>query len=496
MQPLTTLPESRTPLPEWPRPSRETLMGEVYRHGRPKFAQFPTVTDVVTTALCPVAAVHNILHGRGNALIERDTFGGVGNLFHNFVAHIKTRVAQGKVFTDPRNIRWEFDTFARGKNPKLIDECVRYHVEPWCLRKFAEITSIRRDANIFFEVSVGHTYVPFTSAVGRRTYPLMGRIDEVDIDNSRLIERTTMGLPGDTDPPKMKDYQLWLLWRTLCSVEKRKYLKTWQNIDFRKFDLVVETPYKSFTINNNNPAFERLTQSAYAWIHDITFGRMAIAEAYANRACSTLTKLKECGLQSVCYRKNWGNPTGAARGAMKREFRELYAALTHELLWNQHLFRYQIFTLEKDELEELGLVSFGNVVSAKDNKIEIEFAPKEAEYVHVRQASGEGDIAGYYLVFGTFNIGLKTRGFITKLKDDNKVVFDIENKRIPEATAMLTHLDPEMAMYGTQPWFLTTNMQRDMYRLQKGTLGDKRAKKDSVIQMLESIFGTKQLERG
>jgi hypothetical protein len=180
---------------------------------------------------------------------------------------------------------------------------------------------------------------------------------------------------------------------------------------------------------------------------------------------------------------------------MKREFKELYAALAHELLWNQHLFRYQIFTLEKDELEELGLVSFGNVVSVKDKKIEIEFASKEAEYVHMHQASGEGDIAGYNLVFGTFNIGLKMRGFITK-QDGDKFIFDVENKKIPDPTAMLTQLDPEMAMYGTQPWFLTTNMQRDMHRLQKRTLGDKRAKKDSVVQMLESIFGTKQLERG
>jgi hypothetical protein len=471
-------------------------MGEVYRHGQPDFAQFPTITDVVTAALCPVAAIHNILHGRDNALIESDVHRGSGDLFHSFAAYIKTRVSQGKVFTDPRNIRSEFDTFARSKNPKTKEECARYHVEPWCLSRFAEITSIRSDANVFFEVSVGHTHVPFTSAFGRRTYPLMGRIDEVDIDNSRLIERTTMGMPGDGDPPKMKDYQLWLLWRTLCTVEKEKRPEMWRSVDFRKFDLVVETPFKSFSINKDNPVFERLTHSAYAWIHDITFSRRATAEAYAHRSCTTLQKLKECGLKQACYGKNWGNPTDAARGAMKREFRELYAALAHELLWNQHLFRYQIFTLGRDELRELGLASYGNVVAAKDNKIEIQFSPKEAEYVRAVQASGAGEIGGYDLVFGTFNVGLKTRGFVTEVKDDNKVILDVENKKVPDATAMLTHLDPEMAMYGTQPWFLTSNMQKDMFRLQKRTLGDKRAKTDSVIQMLESIFGTKQLEHG
>jgi hypothetical protein len=454
----------------------------------------------MNAALCPIAILHDILHGMDNALITYRNYKStknIGNLFHEFVAHLKSKIAEGRQYTSLQNIRYEFEMFARAQKADVKNDCWRYYLERWCQNNLVELRDIPKNANIFFEVYVANSHVPFLGKHKRTSYPLLGQIDEVNFEDSKLIERTIKGKPGDTNPPKLKDYQLWLLWKVLCSIEKKKYPEAWRDIDFKKFELVVETPYSNYTVDKQNPEFEELTHVAYAWIHDIAFERKAIYEAYLpeNRTCTLLKKEEECNLRNkACYRGAPEYPTHASRDEVKKEFRQVYRSLFQELLWNKHLFRYQLTQLERKELEELGYISVGKVISIKNGKTLMEFGEKATKRILAQHASG--DIGGYSLVFGTFHIGIRSKAFVEERKNDG-IVLSIERKKIPSSqNAILVQLDPEAAVFENYPWFLTRQQQWELFNLQQwGVFKSDRADKESVIQMIESIFGTKPLRR-
>ncbi|GAI17474.1 unnamed protein product, partial [marine sediment metagenome] len=138
-----------------------------------------------------------------------------------------------------------------------IDESsdiLRNHIEPWVRRKLqnGELESISDDDQLIFELSVGNARIPFHLEKGKRHYPLRGRVDEIDLTRKRLVERTIKGTPLDTESPLLKDCQVWLLWKILCSLKREQLPLQWKSVDFQNFDLVVETPYKDFTIKPDN----------------------------------------------------------------------------------------------------------------------------------------------------------------------------------------------------------------------------------------------------
>jgi len=98
----------------------------------------------------------------------------------------------------------------------------RLCVRPWVERKLEndELQSITSNNQIFFEISVANSHVPFPLESGVRNYPLRGRVDEIDLTQRRFIERTIRGGREDDAPPFLKDYQIWLLWKIICSLRE------------------------------------------------------------------------------------------------------------------------------------------------------------------------------------------------------------------------------------------------------------------------------------
>jgi hypothetical protein len=484
-------------LSRWKRPDHDTLTENVYKCGTPNFDPFPTVTDIMNAALCPVAAVHNILYGRDNALIEgtgREI--GMGRLFHEFISHLKSQISAGRRIRDTAQIRYLYENFARHEDERKRIECWQYYIEPWCRRKLGEISAIVRNANIFFEVSVANAYVPFSYEQGERTYPLMGKIDEVDIENKVLIERTTMGRPNDDHPPRLKDYQVWLLWKSLCSISNGKYPEIWRNINFDDFNLIVETPYRDFPVRRENPEFEMLTHTAYAWIHDILFERRGVHEAYGRRRCTYLNRMEDCGLLWSCYGKRRTRPFRTVRDEMRSDFRRMHILLAYELLWSKHLFRYQLTMLDRSTLEELGLTTSGRILTFENGNLEIELEPEQMERFLAQRVAGE--LGGYYIVFGSFFVGVKLKGAFVDQTSENRVLINTANVRVPlSSTALIVQTDPEISAYVDQPWFLTEWLQRDLFALENwGLEKAERANRNPTIRLLETIFGVDPLRRG
>ena len=60
----------RAPLKRWPSVTKDVLLEGRYKAGHPPFGPFPTVTNVVNAAICPVACVHDLLYGIDDAQVD------------------------------------------------------------------------------------------------------------------------------------------------------------------------------------------------------------------------------------------------------------------------------------------------------------------------------------------------------------------------------------------------------------------------------------------
>jgi hypothetical protein len=479
---------NRIPVERWNRPRSEVLEEHNYKSGQPPFDPFPTVTNVLDAALCPVALLHHILHGNDSALIPVQESFGFGRLFQDFIGFLKPALSDGGIPNDISRIRQEFELFARSASTAESQKCWRFYLERWCSRKLDELNEMRPNSN-FFEVSVSNSYIPFTLRDGAtRTYPLRGRIDEIDIEDRRLIERTIKGMPNENHPPRLKDYQVWLLWKTLTSIPKSKLPTFWQDVNFRNFSLVVETPYHDFEVAKENPVFEELTHNAYSWIQDLAKGGRSEWEAYNGRACTYLNKMEDCGCLRMCYGRRRPFPT--TRTEMRREFRNIYRPLCWQEMWNHDLLQYQLLDLVPDALQSLGYVSTGRIVSFHGREIELELDKKQAQPVLDQLVAGESN--SYLIVVGTFHVGFELDASFVKAANE-RFVMETTHRKLPE-TGVALILPSDSSVVKQRPWFLSRNVQRDVFSLESWGLEiSARAAKQSVIQFMESLFGVKPL---
>jgi hypothetical protein len=489
---------NRIPVARWNRPRSDILLEHNWRSGQPPFDPFPTITNVVNAALCPVAILHDILHGDEYAAISQDESFGAGNLFQDFIASLKPAIADGSCQNDSSTMRYAFDDFARSTPDAQRQACWRYYMEPWCSRKIEELAGVRPNEN-FFEISVADSFVRFklmselTGEEGTRTYPLRGRVDEIDLTRKKLIERTIKGGSQDNAPPRLKDYQVWLEWKILSSMHRSKFPTSLIDVNFEEFDLVVETPFHDFEVPKDNPEFESRTHSAYAWIQDLTKWGRAEMEAYSNRSCTYDNRMTDCGLLRICYGRR--PPYPSTRSEMHREFRNIYRPLFWQEMWDHHLFQYQLLELDVDELRDLGYVSRGKIVSYRGREIELELDRSHAQPILIEQASGE-TVSSYQIVVGTFHIGSVLMANLVR-SQDNKFIMETNMRRLPTADmALILPSDSDSSLYREKPWFLSKLVQRDVFRLEKwGLIRPDRAAQQSVIQFMESLFGSTPLRR-
>jgi hypothetical protein len=470
----------------WRRPDREVLLENRYKYSRPPFDPFPNVTNVLNASKCPVAILHDILHGIDDATIPFGKY-GLGILYQRFIAHVKVSAARNDI-PSPSDIRYRFEMFARDEKEKTKTDCWRYYVEPWCSKRLVNLSEANE--NIFFDLSVANAYVPFKFGDKNPTYPLRGRIDEIDLKNRRIIERTIKGGRADKLPPHLKDFQLWLLWKALSSIDKKNYPERWGNVNFEDFELIVETPYHDFVVRKDNPEFEKRAHVAYAWIKDLAGGGKAEFEAYQHRTCNHINTDKECGAWLACFRRPYKHPT--CKGEVHKEIRNFYPPLFWQQMWDYHLFHYQLLMLEKKDLNGLGYLSEGRIISLKDGKIVIKVDRLQATPILERRTSS-GEL-GNLLVIGSFFLGFELDAVLEEITDD-KLVMNVGKKKLPHSE-MAMILPSESSIVKTSPWFLSRYTQRDLFNLERWGLEiDKKAKEHSVIQLLECVFGTKKITR-
>jgi hypothetical protein len=471
----------RAPLKRWPSVSRDILMEKRYKADHPPFGPFPTVTNVVNAAICPVACVHDLLYGIDDAVMTGNGF-GAGELFHGYVAALKTSRASGKCM--PGGERRFYDEFAEKRYDAAKDSAWIY-VRHWLERKRDELSNLDSNLSSYFEVHVANDSMRIGG--GHCSYPLSGRIDELDTGHKVLIERTILGSEEDPAPPGLKGFQAWILWKLLCSVEKTERPVTWRNENFDEYDVVVETPYRDFTIKKDNHEYEAMAHDAYCWIHDISSQRFkqAIYEAWQSATCSYDERNPACGLADrYCYRKRMKYPQG--RGVMHADMRRFYISLFNEQMWSHHLLMYQLMKLPLEDLAGWKIVR-GTVEKSNEGVV----IAVDGDTRALQEKSEEGEYAkDVTVIFGSLKLGL-VRKAESKTLDDKRLKLKVRGRELPGSVNILL---PEAALVTEEPWFLRRLMQKQAYSFGLwGLDNDARASRHAVIQLLDSVFWGKRL---
>lgn len=454
---------------------------------RPPFDPFPTVSDVVNAWECPVLALHNLLHGEDN-LIRRDrewTPTSLGSRYHQFIALIKSRILAGELEPREREISRLFNT-TQIISPDQRNQLRRPVIE-LIGRKREELNELQ--GNILFEVATSNARVEFEHEGGRRTYPLRGRIDELDIDNERLIERTIMR-GEDGNPPRGKDFQAWIYWKSLCSLNRDDIPKPWRDVDFGNFTIVVETPGGDYRVEKENENFERGANEAFTWIQNLYRGNRAIWEAYQQKACTYENRRENCGAVYFCYGRNYPYPRASQQ--MRRQFRGIYRSLLNEIMWERDLFHYQLLMLDPNVLEERGLISRAELRSYENDELEVEVDPDQTTSIIGHDEVS--DATNFTVVLGNFSFGIRLKANLEEV-DGNRFGFNVF-RTPPPPVSTISIIPSSSSVYSEDPWFLNRVRQKDMFRLQRsGRIKEEKAREDSLVRLVDGIFGTVSLRR-
>jgi hypothetical protein len=488
----------RIPIRQWRIPRRSALERGIFPSGRPPFYPFPTVSDLLAAAYCPNAIFHRMLHGIDSDVFTeqnqgRNTGRGMGERFHEFIANLKTAIAEGEV-SRPRSVSdlmHSFRNFARGWTG--FDDLWRFYLQPWATRKIQEIQQINANTRTFFETTATNLQVHFDLEGEHYEYPLLGNIDELDIDGQRIIERTTRGRPDDVTPPGFKAYQVWLLCRILSSIERSRRPEELREVDFGQFRLIVETPFNDFEVDKTNPEFERRSLDGYTWIHDLALDWRSEFDARANSACNNSETNWDCGFSFNCFGRVWPYPESRPR--MRRSIREFFRPLLWDIMWTRDLLEYQLLVLNADSLRELGILFVGRVQQISRRTREVEVVASEDETGYVSVLSRHAGVAKYTIIFGTPFIGQRVEASFSRT-DGGRLVMRVSERRVPISQNALILSGDSGAFFESKPWFLNRQTQSGLFRFQAiGRERQERAAADSLIQMLESLFGGRALRR-
>lgn len=497
----------RQPLRAWKWPRQEHLLGGVYRRGAPPFDPFPSIQDVVDAVLCPVTVVHRAYHGLHGALTgPRGISEGIGEHFHEFISILKNDIALGRRRPDDALSLLRTYCSWRGLDAET-EHILRQYLSYWLRRKRESLDELwNRGAGIFFEVHIASINVKF----GRREvrYPIHGLIDEIDIVDKKIVERTLRGNESDGAPPFLKDFQVWLLWKVLTSINQDLIPDIWRNENFKEYQLIVETPYRDFRVEKNQPLFEEWAEDALAWISDITRSSIAVNEAWRNRGhhtrpCNFGDEIEECALAHLaCYYRRRRYPE--RRSALREALRSLYRALYNEQLWSHDLLLYQLTRMEQDDdpafRDELrGLLTGRNIYP-----VEIESAIGNDRFiVRIDGAINESlsevvqdENFSFDMLLGAFSIGLRRRAFLIlddaeANPEDGRYVIRVD--RINGAERMNAFLIRGLLLK-EDPWFLKRLVQQALFSLEKwGMDREDRARNHTAVRLIDTLFGAGSL---
>jgi len=472
----------------WTTPRRPLLAGERQPCGKPPFDPFLTASLLWTTHMCPVAALHDLLHGAA----VRPQGGGPGATlggedWHEYIARLRLRIASRRVQLPGESghalevIRHDFDQWCYDK--RIPDaEGLRFwedYVAPYVRARLdtgalADLV----DHALLPEVTIGNWQVEVPIGGGVRRYPIEARVDEIDLTAGVAIERTMLPLQ---EAVLYKDIQLVAAALILGSLPAAGIPQEWAAIrQVRRF--VLETPDGSVEVRPNNAQFEAIHEAA-AIIRDLAGSHLAEWPIRQLAQCTPINPHTVCSHPYMrCFFRVPTYPQ--SRAPIKREVRMLCRAQLYELLWQRDLGKYRLYMqgAAEDTFPALPIEFLGTG------------SDENGPYVEARlQRGSPPDFYRCAIIIGTPFVGV--RRYSVSFRESPagggalRLYCDLQGLPLPNTGILWPAVDEGLLLEPSFD-FLIRNVQNDLFWLQRiGTSDVQRRQQDSALQLLDAIFG-------
>lgn len=492
----------------WRRPTGPVLRGGVFQRDTPPFYPFPEVTQVAK-GYCPVAMWHDLFWGR-NHFGRRDTWigGARGTLYHDIVGELRMDVAAGRIAVD--NLRDE--SIARALAERYLGDFVNRRAVapadadtlrdvfmPYFLRKWREgELSQLQGKRILMEVEVANRRCPFPIGQTLRHYPIRGRVDELNLSDGILIERTLEASPLSEDPPEYKFHQAWLYAQAITTLPEFQRPEALLSLWDRDLQIRVETPTRDYRVDSTS-VYPMLAGRAYYWIRAI-FRGVPGAAVWDEAACSPDEPDDAC---SHCRIDCHTIPTDfpANRAALGRLVHRHAQAFLFERVWQDDLWYYRQCWLPERILEEDGEYIPATIYDCQEDRLEVTLTTEQNRALQA-QLHPIGQVEGIPEQFGGFCLGRRLRlsflGSHALSEEQILITFrcnarDGELLRTQSMIQLFTLPGSEIGLSRRPPGFLKDLDRRCVGRLLKvGARSLTSAQQSGVVRTLQVL--TREME--
>lgn len=486
----------------WTKPRAKVLTGGVFPRGRPPFDPFPTITQVAK-GYCPVALYWDVLWGR-TPLGSEDSEGpqGLGVQYHYAVGRFRQEISRKQIILPPGASTSIIESIARDflrryihDNPvpqATYENLVRVFLT-YVRRKFreGELTALP-DQELFIEIDVINPDGIYEYNDGRYSYPIRARLDEFNLTNLKVIERTIDRDNERFRPPDQKFLQAWLCANALRTLQRSHWPKNWGNL-FR-IEAVVETPEVDFPVNDD-PCFHSQALNAYFWIREIyRWGPGMGTSPWDDKACTFEDPKTDCPHYfRDCWHGDRMYPRSrpAARQALGRYARHLL----YDQVWQGDLIYYMLSLRSEDELLQEERLYRGQIVNIDKNSITVDIAPPP---IRTRLGLGQRLVA---IPMGNFFAGPRISCSIKEVKKVSKahrivLILSRGSRGLPiYGGTLLIYRGAIADIYEEPPTFLNEITRSDLLSsLRMGTDAEAEARASGLIELMEGSFGTIPLE--
>jgi hypothetical protein len=487
----------------WRRPTGPVLRGEVFSRDTPPFDPFPDVTQV-TKGYCPVAILHDLFWGR-TYLGRRDSWvqgQRLGELYHDLMGSFRIDVANRRVATDQLRDRQIADGMAQryfqnfaeryGVPPANADE-LRSIFRRYVARKWSEGELQRLPGQfILTEVDVANPRSEFHIGGITRHYPLRGRIDELNITQRLLIERTLDVAPLSSDPPQYKFWQAWLYAQAITTLEDFRRPASLSQLWGGPLQVTIETPDRDYHVTADD-SFMRIVAQAYYWIRAVFHGVNQTA-VYNESACTMENPDESCTHCRVdCFTIPVGYPS--RRDELRRLCRGFSRAFLYERVWDYDLWFYRQCLLPHQFLEQDGQRVTGAVLEVTDDRLRVEVNRDGAKAVRANR-----DLLGIPAATGNFFLSRQVRLHLTRAertanRDAVSLEFRISRRdsiQLRDAASIELFTPPSNGIFlsAQPPGFLKDMDRQRLGRLLKvGAQSLTAAQQSGVVRALRTVTG-------
>lgn len=479
------------PIQRWRQPSPEVLAGQRTTGGRPNFDPFLTATMLWQAHMCPVTAIHNLLHGqevrpRVRSPHRRPRRFLSGKDWHRYIAHLRLKISSKRLDLPDdlghalQVIKHDFEEWARNKQILDKDQAEIWdeNVEPYVMTRLrtGQLAEIVGHA-LLPEVTIGTARVELPLNKGIRTYPIEARIDELDLTTGVVIERTS--LPLDMAIP-YKAVQLAIISAILHSLPAAGIPEEWVAVS-RVGQFLLETPTHVIPVNPTSQLFDTIHEAA-AIIRDVAASEMAEWPVYQLAQCTYLEPHNICSHPHYnCFYSPSVYPQ--SRRVLSRETRILCRAEMYELLWQRDLNLYRLYNPDLAGGAYPGLRLY--ILGTGEDRERGLFVKAQLE------KGGFADMEQGILIVGTPFIGVRRKVTIEQDLTPNTLRLYCDLKGIPwPSRGVLWPTPSEGLLLRQDPYFLISQRQKDLFALRKiGTNTLQVAQGDAVLQILEAVFG-------